>query len=1680
MSTEWFTALALPASVADDAPLHVRVFVAPALTPTSPDAVLAEFDLFRRWGEVVAGGSRVTLVDQVGEFDAELVLDGLDPALWPRAFGEDTPVRGNRVPEWQDRDWRTFAAKDCADIAKAVHIATVAADPLAPIAPLEHPLTEALVDIARQAEAFRIVRGGAGTATHDRIGPRRYVYDESFLTAWLDDRIPRGREGAWTTPEAGRVPPAGPLSGSVAGALQQLHLARRFYERPESQVADQVLKSPPDRVEPLPRHGPEFHERVAAAGDHPLFLERLGLVLPVRSDPARLRRSEWLAAVVRLDGFDDVCRSPRLAVRALPRDEFVSRTNPDDPPIWADGALTLGDTDRFDVVDLDPDGSAIKAERFLTTIPRLALAQAEKTPADAASPALRASGLTVTRRQQAGRALNQLDRQQGYQAAIDGGAPPQDQPLLHTQDVTRGMRVEVWDSVSRVWHSLHSRLSSLLVDGAAVYTDEPSEGFIQGTSATETRTVPNSPIHVHEAMFGWEGWSLSVPRPGKRVRSELSDAPGGGTRISEVAEPTPTDLTGEETHPFAFTHRLATGTLPRLRYGRDYAFRAWAVDLAGGVRPHHVGPRPPAHTGALTEAANASPLSERALLRRVTASLAHDAPGLASTFAAALVRADSAEPAPSADSVLGSLADPAEADTIAAQPKSAGRGPRAKASARAAERAVEIVTERAGDRILDALTPADLRNVVIGVGLGRPAVEALEAVEGTAGAGAAGAGPAAAFSLRDVGLRGAEALEALAAPPAAPPGLQSRTAAVGAAFRAAAVSGKVARSTVTTDLESVRDLLAGHLVDVIGPGGRITPPVARAVASTVTPLRPFLRWDPVPPPVVVPLAAFTEGESLRVVVVRSGVTQDPDTLEVSLQDPADYAASVAGVAPLYARAARRHLAPPKTSQVQAELHGMFDDGIDVGTVAARKKMLAWALRESGTFYDRSIPHASNPTGAARTQPGVRLLPEPQGGDHFNPHDPKRPLKVLPPGDAGTPAELVLQPGDAPSPGQYVVHDTTALTLPYLPDPLAAGVSLAFTQAGGGRHVAFPWGAEQVTAPYGGTWPDAEPFLLTLAGGEQLGATISGRAIEVALPAGDVQAFRLASTVPEERLPWFGVWRSLDEALTSNEDVREAAADGLLWSLTPGEEVRLVHAVPRPVLAPRPTTVVAHRAAGSVLASLLGGVEVHGPSTERLTTSLTWTDLVDDVNLDGPVSRTSQAAGFDIAVRPDDRIVPLWVVDQTFPWPGWEGVILRSTVHPMPDTRHHRVKYRFRASTRFREYFAPSLLAGDPANPVDDGRSTVSEELEISLPSTVRPDPPKVHSVLPLFRWEESEEPEQPFGRRRTRRSGVRIYLHRPWNSSGDGELLAVLLAAGGDDTTGYPKPKDPAAKNEGFAFVSQWGSDPLWNAPGVATRPVSLAELDDALSLTGTDDRVEPGRPVAPVVTLPLPISGEGFENAPATVPVMVAGYRPQYSPSRRLWYVDVAFDARATFWPFVRLAVARYQPESVVGTHLSMPVRLDQVQLTPARTLSVSRTDDRHARVVVSGLAGHRESASRQYAVSVGRNRRVVARLQRYDPAVGGDLAWTSVDTIELVPRGYATRPEDLVWVGELKADDVVDVRTPVGGAPESLDASSWRVRVEEWERFPGDPPPRSELRQHGEAPIWEQRLVYADDVYL
>jgi hypothetical protein len=47
---------------------------------------------------------------------------------------------------------------------------------------------------------------------------------------------------------------------------------------------------------------------------------------------------------------------------------------------------------------------------------------------------------------------------------------------------------------------------------------------------------------------------------------------------------------------------------------------------------------------------------------------------------------------------------------------------------------------------------------------------------------------------------------------------------------------------------------------------------------------------------------------------------------------------------------------------------------------------------------------------------------------------------------------------------------------------------------------------------------------------------------------------------------------------------------------------------------------------------------------------------------------------------------------------------------------------------------------------------------------------------------------------------------------------------------------------------------------------------------------------------------------------VNVAGFKPEYDPRRGLWFCDISFDPGQTlsYFPFVRLALARFQPHSV------------------------------------------------------------------------------------------------------------------------------------------------------------------------
>ena len=565
MLEELYIACALPHSVEADARFHVSVFLAPTIH-TSSQTTLAACPLFRNWGEVVRTRLAVELIDQSGPIPCEVLLEPVNPDLWRKLFPRDTDVVSDAVPDWNQRHWRSFAARRVHDFARDLHMSTIYASPTGKPRLGDLPIAEAA---AKMLGAERPRSDRTGRILEDRPRP---MPDEGRLTMRFDEVV----EGRRPLEEIDRD--IAHQQDWLERAALELHRCRRFYERPESRQEYRDRPDPRAKLPPLPRSKSEFHERCALAGDHGELLRRLGLVLDLRvAEPGRLRQSQWLSAQVAVGGSLSACRAPRVHCRVA-GNALVPSADAQDRD-WADGALRLGDTQRFSVLALDADGSALKMERYLWTLPRLLRAEENGDPADGATPSLRSPGFTVVATQQAIAIRDRLKRQQNLESAFGGGTVAD----LHAADVTRGFRVEVWDEHARRWASLHRRLASIDVTGfGEVYSELPEEGFAQGTAAHESPGVSASPIHVHEALFGWEGWSLSAPRPGLTIVHEngeenLHEAPGVGGQPPDGL-----------VHPIRFEHVVAPGTLPRLRYGRTYAFRAWAVDLAGNSRP-----RPP-------------------------------------------------------------------------------------------------------------------------------------------------------------------------------------------------------------------------------------------------------------------------------------------------------------------------------------------------------------------------------------------------------------------------------------------------------------------------------------------------------------------------------------------------------------------------------------------------------------------------------------------------------------------------------------------------------------------------------------------------------------------------------------------------------------------------------------------------------------------------------------------------------------------------------------------------------------------------------------------------------------------------------------------------------------------------------------------------------------------------------
>ena len=672
----------------------------------------------------------------------------------------------------------------------------------------------------------------------------------------------------------------------------------------------------------------------------------------------------------------------------------------------------------------------------------------------------------------------------------------------------------------------------------------------------------------------------------------------------------------------------------------------------------------------------------------------------------------------------------------------------------------------------------------------------------------------------------------------------------------------------------------------------------------------------------------------------------------------------------------RHIVPPKVSQLMAEQHGRFDlknkmDGAKSG--------YDLAAREAGALDDGAVEvFTSDPV-----------------------------------------------PGKPP-PSKVWVQAAKQFPLPYLPDPASRGAVLFGLSGAPGEVIVEP-GAKIVNKiPFddpltADLWPDRLPFRLRLVAVPR-GTPPSepkwtaDRVLTVEIPEAEKRIVRLSSYFTSEDLERQGVWQWMEENAPADlVQIKKDTVAGRSWLHLPWRELTLIHPVLKPLDSPSVVDPLkAAKKLGETAATITGDVQSDAASTGKVDLFAAWTDPLDDPAQPAPTTRDQRA-----------HLAEVFVTEGADKTAIIDSVKAKPAVHHFGDTKFHSVIYTPVATTRFREYF-PRALTDDPKSVTREGAPSAA----VKILNSARPDAPKVLYVVPTFAW--SEKPAVGGTTERTRKGGgLRVYLDRPWYSSGDGELLGVVFRENENFTS---------LSEDLKLLVTQWGVDPIW------------------LSRAATDTAARKEHFIAPNAQAKVNL-------AELAQTVSVVGYKVEFDLVRRLWFADLELDLGLSYTPFVRLALVRFQPDSLKDAEISRVVRAEFAQLAPDRTASVTTTPSGAGskfKIVVTGptyLASSATALERESG-QTGRAE-IEALLQKRDLNLGADpdLAWKTISTTPLTANAVSPG----TWEGEV---DLADPLTP----------NTYRLLLQEYESYRSDHQ-REEARQGATI---ARRIVYADAVAL
>ncbi|HVJ44289.1 MAG TPA: hypothetical protein VM639_22490 [Dongiaceae bacterium] len=739
---------------------------------------------------------------------------------------------------------------------------------------------------------------------------------------------------------------------------------------------------------------------------------------------------------------------------------------------------------------------------------------------------------------------------------------------------------------------------------------------------------------------------------------------------------------------------------------------------------------------------------------------------------------------------------------------------------------------------------------------------------------------------------------------------------------------------------------------------------------------PVLRFEPIPHPTVLLAEPYRDDnpvKSLRNLSVRDGAGSDG-----------------------------RYIAPPRTSLNACELHGVLDplkfeafgDFADI------------ELDDSGQFWVLSRGSGNTPMQAKDAEEYLKRCQQDRRlGRKASPDDPDATFEPFyRRGSSGINRSAAT--GYYPDPmarrALFLLTDITSSEGDSLPDeivglpeplvdlyphdsswPRARGFHLALVPLSVGQSMSLEWSRSDRRLTFG------------LAPGQRLRVELccAPDAVESSSFSGLAMANYHRNSTRPAMLKEFDALRqarltgtpypfgnALDEALQQQRD-------GLDPLISPRITIELAHAVQKPLPglafegeAPKPKD----RAQGTQLVFFDDmTLKMNEPTTGEIELHATWTDLVD--NFEDPAPKEAKD-GIIVQKRAASPPVTDVAITGNLPWMGVE--------HDFQDTKYHRVTYKLRGVTRFMDHYRHR------SNDIPDF-SIDSPSVERVIKSSVAPAACAYLYSVPVFGWSQSEDVKSSFGQssfESRRETGIRIWMDRGWNSQGNDELLAILLPLSQTDLHPAAGDVQPYKLQD---VVSRWGADPTEPSAGIDDMGVDIKHFRNY-------------KTKAVVHTQEADGDGNRFK-------VQVVAYAPQFDPARRLWFCDVPMTGSRSYFGFIKLAIARYQPQSIDGHEISTVFRADFVQMIPERWINVRRDSLLRRRVMIIEVYGTKHLQSDNYAPDPALAGKFSIIVERHCGDQSKDAGWSPAahqeyEIVEVAPPDPKKADPNLIVRFELR----------------------------------------------------------------